>query len=270
MSKNYKASDVTIMICAYKECIYLEECIRSILSQTIKVLVKISTSTPNEHISTLAKKYHLEVLVNPHAGHTQDYNFALHQIETKLGVLAHQDDLLEPMYIESCLKELNHSEQPIIVFTDYLEMHHNKIDLKASNMIKIKRFLMWPIKIRWLRGKQIGKRMLQCIGNPITHPSVMYVIDEMPQICFRENYKATMDWDLWERLSNQKGEFLYVDQVLLYHRMNQENTTSVLIETTNCRYEEELEIFKRFWPKIIAKFIMKFYSKAQKSYEKEV
>lgn len=266
MSKYYAASDITVIICAYKECSYLEECIKSILAQSEKVIVKISTSTPNKYINDLAKKYNLEVLINPHGGHTQDYNFALNNIKTKLGVLAHQDDLLQTDYIRYCLKKLNKSRKPIIVFTDYLEIHNDKVDLKPSKMIQIKKILMWPVRIKWLRGKKIGKRMLQCIGNPITHPSVMYVMKEMPQICFRENYKASMDWDLWERLSKQKGEFLYVNQALLFHRMNEENTTAILFKTTNYRYQEDLEILERFWPKYIAKIIMKFYSKTQNYY----
>jgi hypothetical protein len=48
--------------------------------------------------------------------------------------------------------------------------------------------------------------------------------------------------------------------------MNEENQTSKLLKTTNHRYNEELEIFGRFWPKPIAKFIMRFYSKAAKYY----
>ena len=53
---NYTGKDVTIVICAYKECQYLESCIRSLKRQTIKTNIMISTSTPNEFISQLAKK----------------------------------------------------------------------------------------------------------------------------------------------------------------------------------------------------------------------
>ena len=75
-----------------------------------------------------------------------------------------------------------------------------------------------------------------------------------------------MDWDLWQRLSKQKGEFVYVSQVLLYHRMNKENATAKLLAHTNARYEEEYEIMCRFWPKWVAKVIMHFYSKTAKYY----
>jgi hypothetical protein len=163
-------------------------------------------------------------------------------------------------------EELNNSKKPILVCTNYLEMHDNKIDRKPSSMVKIKRILITPIRIKWLRSTRIGKRGVQLFGNPITHPSVMWVMKEMPEICFIEGYKACMDWDLWERLSKQKGEFVYVNDILLYHRMNNENTTAILFEQSNVRYEEELEILMRFWPKGIAKLIMKLYGKAKSYY----
>ena len=47
----------TFVICAYKESQYLEECIKSVLNQNVKSNVIISTSTPNEYINNLAKKY---------------------------------------------------------------------------------------------------------------------------------------------------------------------------------------------------------------------
>lgn len=263
---NFKGHDVTVIICAYKECPYLEDSIKSVISQTVKPNVLISTSTPNAYIKKLAEKYGIEVKINNNGGQIKDYNFAIGLCRTPLGMLAHQDDLLDEMYIERCLEELNNAKKPIIVCTNYLEMHNDIVDLKPSFMIRIKRILIWPIKNNWLRGTIFGKRLCMLIGNPITHPSVMCVMSEMPKICFREKYKASMDWDLWERLSRQEGDFVYVKDVLLYHRMNDENQTAKLLKTTNARYNDEYEIFCRFWPKPIAKIIMRFYSKAGNYY----
>lgn len=263
---NYVAEDFTIVLCAYKECDYLEESIKAIMSQTVKPHVLISTSTPNEHIYGLASKYGIDVRVNPDGGHVKDYNFALEQADTALCMLAHQDDILHEKFVESCLREINTAKKPIIAFTNYLEMHNDVIDKKPSGMVRIKRLMLFPCRSRFLRETRFGKWLIQCMGDPITHPTVVCVKKEMPDICFKEQYKASMDWDFWERLSKQKGAFVYVPDVLLYHRMNDENTTSILLETSNVRYEEEYEIFCRFWPKPIAKLIMKFYSKASKYY----
>lgn len=262
----FKGKDVTVVICAYKECPYLEESIRAIISQTVKPNVLISTSTPNNYILTLAEKYGIEVRINRNGGQIKDYNFAMNQCKTQLGMLAHQDDLLDRKYIERCLEELNKAKNPIIACTNYLEMHNDKVDAKPSVMIRIKNVLIWPIKNKWLRGTIFGKRLSMLVGNPITHPTVMCIMNEMPRACFREKYKASMDWDLWERMSRKKGDFVYVKDVLLYHRMNDSNQTAKLLKTTNARYDDEYEIFCRFWPKPVAKFIMRFYSKSEKYY----
>ena len=111
---NFKGNDVTVVICAYKECPYLEESIRAITSQTVKPNILISTSTPNDYILTLAEKYGIEVRINRNGGQIKDYNFAMRQCRTQLGMLAHQDDLLDRNYIERCLEELNKAKRPII------------------------------------------------------------------------------------------------------------------------------------------------------------
>lgn len=262
----YKGKDLTIVICAYKECAGLEKCIRSILKQTVKVNLKISTSTPNEYIKNLARKYKLEICVNPIGGHVKDYNFALQQIRTPLGMLAHQDDLLDPRFVENNLKQLNQAKKPILAFSNYLEMHNDVVDTKPSVIIRVKRLLTWPVWIPVFRRTVLAKRLLQCVGNPITHPTVVCVMKEIEGERFREEYKASMDWDLWERLSHKKGEFVYVKKVLLYHRMSEENATAILLKSSNLRYEEELDIFKRFWPTWVARLLMRPYSMAAKFY----
>lgn len=263
---NYSGMDLTFVVCTYKECPYLEESIVSLINQTVKAKIIISTSTPNDYVKGIAQKYNIEVRVNPEGGQIKDYNFAMKQADTPLVMLAHQDEILRNTFVEDTLFGLNHAKDPIISFTDYIEMHNDIVDEKQSKMIKIKKLLLIPSKWKWLSGTKFGKRLILCMGDPITHPSVVCVANKMPKEVFREEYKASMDWDLWERLSKQKGSFVYVDKILLHHRMNDDNQTSVLLKTTNDRYNNEYEIFRRFWPKPIAKLIMKFYSKAYSYY----
>ncbi|SFO34955.1 Glycosyl transferase family 2 [Pseudobutyrivibrio sp. JW11] len=263
---NYTGDDLTLVICSYKECEYLEESVESIVNQTVKPKILISTSTPNEYIKNIAEKYKIEVRINPNGGQINDYNFAMKQADTELVMLAHQDEILKETFVEKSLEALNMANDPIISFTDYIEIHNDIVDEKQSSMIKIKKFLLWPTKIKWLINKRLGKRLTLCFGDPITHPSVICVKSKMPKQLFREEYKASMDWDLWERLSQEKGSFVYVDHILLYHRMNDMNQTALLLKTSNERYENEFDIFCRFWPKWFARILMKFYSKAYLNY----
>ena len=50
----------TFVVCAYKESEYLEECITSLLAQTVKSKIIVVTSTPNDYIQNLVKKYKLK------------------------------------------------------------------------------------------------------------------------------------------------------------------------------------------------------------------
>lgn len=262
----YGGEDLTVVICAYQECLTLEKSVRSIIRQTVKPKVLISTSTPNAYIQNIADKYSIPVHINPCGGHVRDYNFALNLVDTRLGMIAHQDDLLHPKFVEKSLKALNRASHPILSFTNYLELIDGKIEKRPSMLIIIKRLLVWPMTVPGFRRTTAMKRLGQCLGNPITHPTVICVMEEMPEEIFREKYRASMDWDLWERLSRKKGEFVYVKDVLLYHRMDKANATAQLISTSNVRYDEELEIMSRFWPVKIAKLIMVAYSQSAKFY----
>ena len=53
----------TFVVLAYKESEYLEDCIQSVLNQSYKSEVVIATTTDNDYIRNMAKKYKLEKLV---------------------------------------------------------------------------------------------------------------------------------------------------------------------------------------------------------------
>ncbi len=263
---NYTEKDFTFVICAYKECAYLEECVLSLMAQTVTPSILISTSTPNDHIREIAAKHDIEIRINPDGGQINDYNFAIRQADTRLVMLMHQDEILKEDFAETVIQSMNYYKKPIIAFTDYIEMHDDVVDARQSAMIKIKKKMLLIAKFRPLMSTKLGKRLLICMGDPITHPTVVCVSSEMPDPVFESGFRACMDWDLWERLSRQKGSFVYVDKILLQHRMNDDNQTSLLLKGSTSRYDEELSILRRFWPQPIAKAIMHFYSKAYKYY----
>ena len=53
----------TFAVCAYKESPFLEECICSLLAQTVPADIVIATSTPNDYIDQIADTYNLPVIV---------------------------------------------------------------------------------------------------------------------------------------------------------------------------------------------------------------
>ncbi len=67
----------TFAICAYKESAYLEKCIKSLKNQTIKSNIILVTSTPNDFLEEISKKYNLPYFINKgEKGITQDWNYA--------------------------------------------------------------------------------------------------------------------------------------------------------------------------------------------------
>ena len=112
----------TFVVCAYKESEYLEECIISLLNQTMQSEIKIATSTPNDYIQSLAEKYKLEVLVNyGETGIAGDWNFALGCADTKYVTIAHQDDIYLEDYTATVVDAMDRQKKLIIAFTDYCE-----------------------------------------------------------------------------------------------------------------------------------------------------
>ena len=59
----YTAADHTFVLCAYKESAYLEECLLSLKEQSVRSTILIATSTPNDHIRSLAEKYRIPLFI---------------------------------------------------------------------------------------------------------------------------------------------------------------------------------------------------------------
>ena len=55
--------DHTFAICAYKESEFLEECILSLVNQTVKTNIIMATSTTNDYIKNLANKYQIPLFI---------------------------------------------------------------------------------------------------------------------------------------------------------------------------------------------------------------
>lgn len=254
----------TFVICAYKESEYLEDCIKSVLNQNIKSNVIISSSTPNTHIENLSKKYNLQMYINTgKSGIGQDWNFGISNIKTDYVTIAHQDDIYNPDYLEEIIKYLEKGKDFVIAFTDYREIKNgNKIDLTSN--LKIKKILLVPLKI-FNKSKFIKRRALS-MGCSICCPSVTINTKITGKSPYKTKLKCDLDWDTWYEMTKYKGRFLYINKELMLHRIHEESETSNLIEN-NTRLKEDLIMLNKFWPKPIAKFIMKFYSKAIKTNE---
>lgn len=259
-----KFNNHTFIICAYKESQYLEECIKSVMNQNVKSNVIISTSTPNDYIYGLAKKYELPVVVNTgEKGIGQDWNYGISQTKTDYVTVAHQDDIYCSNYLEEIVKNINKGKDFVIAFTDYREIKNGKI-IDLTTNLKIKKILLFPLRI-FRKSKFIRRRTLS-LGSSICCPSVTVNTKIAGKTPYKTELKCDLDWDTWYEMTKYDEGFLYIPKDLMQHRIHEESETSNLIQN-NIRLEEDLLMFNKFWPKPIAKFIMRYYKNAIKTNE---
>lgn len=255
----------TFVVLAYKESNLLEDCIKSVLNQKYKSNVVIATSTPNNYIIDLAKKYNLKLYENPNKGFGigNDFDFASNCVKSKIVTIAHQDDIYEFEYSYKVVEMFKKYPKALIIFSDYYEIKKQKKQYTNKNL-KIKRILLFPLNFKFLSKFKFIKRFVIRFGNSISCPAVSYVQDNVPKNKFNNKMKCDVDWDAWESLSKLKGNFIYINDKLMGHTVSEETTTTKIINS-GIRTKEDLEIFKKFWPDKIAKFINKFYKNSEKN-----
>ena len=253
----------TFVVLAYKESRYLEDCIKSVTNQSLKTNVVIATTTDNNFIRDLSKKYKLKVIVGKHTSIGGDFDFAKNCVDSKLVTIAHQDDLYDSEYAETVINEYKKNPKASIVFTDYYEIRGKEKVYKNTNL-KIKRILLTSLKIKKISGFKFIKRNALRFGNSISCPAVTFVNANCPKEVFTSNYNCDVDWYAWEKLSKLKGKLIFNKKCLMGHRISLESTTTDNINN-GIRTKEDFEILCKFWPKWIAKRINKFYKNSEKS-----
>ncbi len=254
----------TFVVLAYKESHYLEECIKSVLNQKYQSKVVIATSTPNDYITSLAKKYKLEIKENTgKKGIGYDFDFAIHCGDTELVTVAHQDDLYDYEYSDYMVRAYQKQPNSLILFPDYYEIRKEKKVYNNLNLI-IKKILLFPLRLRGLSKFKFMKRSALRFGDAISCPSVTFVTKNIPKDVFASDLKCNIDWYAWEKLSRRKGNFYYIHKPLMGHRIYNESTTSEILKE-NGRTKEDYEILKKFWPAPIAKLIARVYANSERS-----
>lgn len=201
----------TYVVLAYKESEYLEECIKSVLNQKYPSKVVVATSTPNEFIQNIVRKYSLEIIVNPNPGRGigYDFDFAVSCGKTKLATVAHQDDIYDYEYSDLIVKAYKKNQDSLIVFSDYYEIREEGKVYSNTNL-KIKRILLFPLRSRFLASTKFGKRLSLRFGNAISCPAVTFDKDNInTNDIFKCDFVCDVDWYAWEKLSKKWEVYFY-------------------------------------------------------------
>lgn len=256
--------DLTFVVCAYLNSPYLEECIKSCIQQKISAKVILYTSTPSQYIENLVNKYDLPYYIGKTKGIGANWNEALGCADTEYAVLAQHDDIYLPNYVEEMQKFMNSKSDPIILIPDYEEFKNGEVVNPRTLNLRIKTKMLWSLK-KFPQSKWLRNRILS-FGNPICCPAVCYNMKKLNSEGFKfdESMVAALDWEAWYRMAKIKGSFCFIDKRLIWHGINEESVTTETI-ANNIRTREDLLMFEKYWPKFIAKFLLKFYVKSQET-----
>lgn len=257
----------TYVVLAYKESPYIEKCINSLLAQTQKSAIFITSSTPSEYLTQIAKKFNLLLHVNTEGGNiARDWNFAYNMCKTKYVTLAHQDDMYEKHFSELVVSKLEKTKNALIGFTDYSEIFESTF-IKNNLLLSAKRSLLWPFYIKSDISCKFARKFVLAFGNPVCCPSVTYNKNLLADFKFDESLRINLDWQGWLNLCQREGSFAYIPQKLVAHSIHSGSETSSAI-ASHQRQDEDLLIFRRLWGKGIGNLFAKFHSLSYKSNKK--
>ncbi|MBU1109825.1 MAG: glycosyltransferase family 2 protein [Candidatus Riflebacteria bacterium] len=252
----------TFIVLAYKESPYLEECLQSLLNQTLKSNIIVATSTPSEYLEKICLQYSIQLRINLNAAKSisDDWNFAYQSAKSDFVTLAHQDDIYCKNYTKKILAgDVDFS----IAFTDYYEIKGSNIVRLNLNLL-IKRLLLFPFFFKSNISNSFIKKAVLAFGSPICCPSVTYNKKKIGDFNFNSDYGIDMDWLAWLELADIKANFKYIKQPVVCHRIHDESETSNGLQD-NRRQSEDLAVFQQIWGKRLGSYLARIYSYSYKS-----
>lgn len=257
-------------VCAYRESPYLEECIRSLLSQSEGSEILLCTSTPNGFLRAVSEKYELPLYIREgESSLFADWNFAVEKAfrETgaKLITVAHQDDRYHRDYTKALLNAYQFCPDMSVFCTRYRTIDGKGRVIKGTAE-SIKRILRLPLRLRSYADRTFIKRLSLRFGNSIGCPTCTYNLDVTGLPIFRSEYQFVIDWDTLWRLSGEPGKFICIERELVDYRVHEGAATKQNIENHN-REKEETEMFGKMWPRPVVRILMHFYKKAYGAYD---
>lgn len=245
----------TFVILAYNISDDLEECIKSVINQSVKSNIVIATSTPNDYIFDLASEYSLGVMVNKEKSNKgRDYNFAIKSFDTELVTIAHQDDLYDRNYTKEIINCYKNNKDATIIFTDNYEIHGDK-KIKKSKKLFWKRYFLLPLsfklfqKIKFFKLRSLRREKFICTS------SITFVKKNISEDIFPINLKYDNDWQGLIDLARKNTKFVYLRKGLVGYRVEEKKINKK-------RIMEDEKILQSMYPNW-------YYNKIVKKRDKE-
>lgn len=243
----------TFVILAYQESDDLEDCIKSIINQSVPSNIVIATSTPSTFITDLASDYSLGVMVNKEKSNKgADYNFALSTFNTDLLTIAHQDDLYDRNYAREVIKCYEKNKDASIIFSNYYEIHKD-VKVKHSKMLFLKKMMIWPLRFHIFQDKKRYKLRSLKYGQCFSTSAVTFIKKNVKKNFFPKDLKYYNDWQAFINLALlDKKKMVYLPKRLVGYRVEKK-------EFNKQKQKEREKILKKLWPDKVIDFLFKKY-----------
>lgn len=261
MADAYK-TDHTFVVCAYKDSPFLEECVKSVVNQSVKTNVIVCTPTPSDFIDNICTKYDLPLFINPKtdADIQSSWNFALLSASTKYVTICHQDDCYDPRYYETIRNYF--SDNVLFLHTNYKNIftdENNNSVVRTSKNVIFKRIIHFFFANKWQQNSVFFKRRDLSFGNSICCPTCTYNKSNLEYPLFVSKFRHAIDWDLYIKLASVPGRIVYVRKPLLYKRIHINSQTTDDVRS-GVRKREDIENYSKLWPAFISKLLQAILS----------
>jgi glycosyltransferase involved in cell wall biosynthesis len=230
-------SRVTVAIPTYNGARFLRESITSILGQTCRELTVICIDDASSDDSAgVAESVGVRVARNPsRIGLAANWNRALDLCETEFLVIAHQDDVYAPQFIERMIETLDRHPPAFAAHCKSTVIDEDGREIEDPAALFKERF--WP------RGKKEVEAEITTLrnGNYVIAPAVMMRMPAAGR--FNETYEFVTDWDYWLRGLLDGKPMIGLNERLVSFRRHAE-TATLASERSMRRYEEELQLLR--------------------------
>lgn len=221
--------NVTVLLVVYNAEKYIEECVNSILLQSLKdfELLIIDDGSNDETINILRryKDERVRLICNSH-DYISSLNLGLNESRGKYIARMDGDDIMEHTRLEKQIKIME-----------------NNADLTvcASWM---KCFGLCDMNVDSYNGL-IKKPLYQMIlGNIISHPTAMIKRDFIREHnIYYKNYPGAEDYKLWSDIAINNGSFYVIPEYLLYYRCSNDqisNKKNIIQEKSTIIIQKEI------------------------------
>lgn len=246
------------VVLAYGESPFLGDCLESILSQGVPPgEVLLATSTPNGLLAGLSAQYGVRLVVNANRRAIgTDWNFAMEQATAPWVTLAHQDDIYPPGYAEAMRRAIVAHPDAVMVIPWFRELARGVV--RPWNLTHLVKYLLFlrAFGLKDALPSPRDKLRLLSLGNPVPCGGVALQKGRAPR--FDERLYFTLDWQAWLEAAQAPGEFVFARKAVMYRRIHPGSATTACIQSGS-RQVEELEIFRRLWPRWVAGWIAALY-----------